>query len=76
MTGWQEAIGRRTFLGQAGLTALPLLGGALVSPRWRFGLVGGDAPKASPRLIPRQRDPANLEFPFAALNGPSGGFGG
>jgi DMSO/TMAO reductase YedYZ molybdopterin-dependent catalytic subunit len=51
---------RRTFLRTTGLAALPLLAG-------RAALWGDTAP-AAPALIPRQKDPLNLESPFAALN--------
>src|SRR5205085_8881943 len=51
---------RRTFLRTTGLAALPLLAG-------RAALWGDTAPGA-PALIPRQKDPVNLESPFAALN--------
>jgi DMSO/TMAO reductase YedYZ molybdopterin-dependent catalytic subunit len=55
---------RRSFLHAAGLAALPLASG----PGW---LAGGEPPTAVaafPGLITRQREPANLEFPFPTLD--------
>ncbi|HZY88432.1 MAG TPA: sulfite oxidase, partial [Gemmataceae bacterium] len=51
---------RRTFLRTTGLAALPLLAG-------RPALWADTAP-AAPARITRQKDPVNLESPFAALN--------
>ncbi len=49
-------LDRRLFLRHAGLAALPLLAAA-------------EEKVNAPRLIPRQRNPDNFEFPFAALDG-------
>jgi DMSO/TMAO reductase YedYZ molybdopterin-dependent catalytic subunit len=48
-------LDRRLFLRHAGLAALPLLAAA-------------EDRADAPHLIPRQRNPENLEFPFAALD--------
>jgi DMSO/TMAO reductase YedYZ molybdopterin-dependent catalytic subunit len=53
-----ESMGRRAFLRRAGAATLPLL----ASER----LLSAAGPR--PKLIPRQADPVNLEFPFASLN--------
>lgn len=56
-----EQTSRRAFLG-AGLSGVPLLCG-LAAAR-------ADAPGGTkPRLIVRQKEPVNLEFPFASLDG-------
>jgi DMSO/TMAO reductase YedYZ molybdopterin-dependent catalytic subunit len=53
-----EPLGRRAFLRRACLTAVPFAAGAR--------LIGaGDRP---PGLIPRQKDPVNLEMPFATAD--------
>jgi DMSO/TMAO reductase YedYZ molybdopterin-dependent catalytic subunit len=51
--GIGQSMGRRAFL-----VTLPLLGGA--------ASLFADTP--APELIPRQKNPDNLEFPFASLN--------
>jgi DMSO/TMAO reductase YedYZ molybdopterin-dependent catalytic subunit len=60
MMDMQALVGRRGFLARSALVAVPLLGG----PR----LLRGDE-KPAHKLITRQKDPVNLEFPFAALDG-------
>jgi DMSO/TMAO reductase YedYZ molybdopterin-dependent catalytic subunit len=62
---------RREFLGSAALLTLPLLAtvqGAL--PAGALGLQGEKGPNTPgvPGLIIRQRDPENLEYPFASLD--------
>jgi DMSO/TMAO reductase YedYZ molybdopterin-dependent catalytic subunit len=55
---------RRTFLRAAALVAL--------APAWGSARFSGNAWAADQQtaaLIPRQKDPENLEFPFASLNG-------
>jgi DMSO/TMAO reductase YedYZ molybdopterin-dependent catalytic subunit len=49
---------RRQFLGQASLALLP----------WTASRLCADGPAARARLISRQHNPDNLEFPFAALD--------
>jgi DMSO/TMAO reductase YedYZ molybdopterin-dependent catalytic subunit len=51
---------RRLFLGRAGLAALPWLAGT--------GLHAGGPSRPAPRLLVRQQQPENLEFPFADLD--------
>jgi DMSO/TMAO reductase YedYZ molybdopterin-dependent catalytic subunit len=54
-------LDRRLFLHRAGLAALPLLAPAT--------LRADDKDRPAPRLITRQSNPENLEFPFWALDG-------
>jgi DMSO/TMAO reductase YedYZ molybdopterin-dependent catalytic subunit len=53
-------LDRRLFLHRAGLASLPLLAGARLWADDKGGPV--------PRLITRQSNPENLEFPFGTLN--------
>jgi DMSO/TMAO reductase YedYZ molybdopterin-dependent catalytic subunit len=56
------ALNRRGFLRRAALTTLPFLAGA------RFSFAFDPAKDTKPlALIPRETNPDNLEFPFAAL---------
>jgi DMSO/TMAO reductase YedYZ molybdopterin-dependent catalytic subunit len=61
MDGFTHASrwGRRDFLKRAGLAALPLV--------WGGRLLGQAKPDSA--LIPREKDPDNLEFPFHTLDG-------
>jgi DMSO/TMAO reductase YedYZ molybdopterin-dependent catalytic subunit len=54
----QGGIVRRDFLRRAGLASLPLLAGGAA--------LGEDKPR--PRLIVREEEPVNLEFPFESLD--------
>jgi DMSO/TMAO reductase YedYZ molybdopterin-dependent catalytic subunit len=54
-------LNRRLFLHRAGLATLPLLAST--------NLWAGAQDRPAPRLITRQDNPENLEFPFATLDG-------
>lgn len=55
-----QTINRRLFLHHAGLAALPLLGGSR--------LFADTAPRVGNRII-QSKEPLNLEYPFAQLDG-------
>ncbi len=61
MLDLQTLLARRRFLGRSALAAVPLLAG----PRPLFA----DEPAPARKLITRQKEPLNLEFPFAGLDG-------
>jgi DMSO/TMAO reductase YedYZ molybdopterin-dependent catalytic subunit len=58
--GW-GGLGRRDFLRRAAVAGVPLLAAGRPS--------AAAAGPPAPRLIPRVKDPVNLELPFASLNG-------
>lgn len=55
----QDSVNRRSFMKAAAVTTLPLLG----ESRWSFA-----ADTKADGLIVREKDPENLEFPFAKLD--------
>jgi DMSO/TMAO reductase YedYZ molybdopterin-dependent catalytic subunit len=59
MNAWTGEMERRAFL-RAGLASAPLLAGG----RW----LSAAQRRPAPKLITREKDPVNLEFPFASLD--------
>jgi DMSO/TMAO reductase YedYZ molybdopterin-dependent catalytic subunit len=62
-------MGRRAFLGGLATAALPLAFGESEDEKAQPGRAGVEAKEpAFPGMITRQKNPDNLEFPFASLN--------
>jgi len=60
---------RRDFLGGVAASALPLLAGATLSRVAAVASASGGGAATAPGLIIREKEPLNLEMPFAALDG-------
>jgi len=65
----KAALGRREFLGGMAASAAPLLAGATWTRVVAAEPASGGAAPIVPGLIVREREPLNLEMPFAALRG-------
>jgi DMSO/TMAO reductase YedYZ molybdopterin-dependent catalytic subunit len=59
---------RRDFMGGIAIGALPMAAGIHLTRIVEMASASADSPSVAPGLIIREKEPPNLEFPFAALD--------